>query len=96
MYDYLARRYLRDNSSTTKFELQSYPADRLEKGISPALVSNERKALPACSHFSTARDYGISNIELAMLVVPKNTSISTNMGLFQLLPVSMIYLNIIR
>jgi len=51
MYSYLAGRYLSQNPTPTKFELQSYLADRLERGTSPALVSNERKALASLFGF---------------------------------------------
>lgn len=44
MYGYLARRYLEQDSMPTKLGVQSYLAGRLEQ-VSPALVSNERKAL---------------------------------------------------
>ena len=44
MYEYLARRYLKQNPNPTKFEIQSYLAERLEK-VSPAAASNERKVL---------------------------------------------------
>jgi len=50
MYQYLAGRYLRDNPTPTKFEVQSYLAARLEQ-VSPALVSNERKALASLFRF---------------------------------------------
>jgi len=44
MYRYLARQYLEKDPVPTKFGIQSYLADRLSE-VSPALVSNERKAL---------------------------------------------------
>jgi integrase len=44
MYGYLAGRYLERHPAPTKLEVQSYLAKRLEE-VSPALVSNERKAL---------------------------------------------------
>jgi len=50
MYEYLVRRYLQQNLMPTKLGIQSYLADRLEK-VSPALVSNERKALAGLFSF---------------------------------------------
>jgi integrase len=50
MYEYLARRYLAQNPAPTKFELQSYLAERLER-VSPAAASNERKALASLFGF---------------------------------------------
>jgi len=43
MYSYLAGRYLQKDPAPTKFGIQSYLAGRLSE-VSPALVSNERKA----------------------------------------------------
>ena len=51
MYEYLASRYLVSDPSPTKFGLQSYLAGRLGRGTSPALVSNERKALASLFGF---------------------------------------------
>ncbi len=50
MYNYLAGRYLKKNPTPTKLEIQSYLANRLEE-VSPALVSNERKALASLFGF---------------------------------------------
>jgi site-specific recombinase XerD len=50
MYRYLARRYLDRHPAPTKLEVQSYLAKRLEE-VSPALVSNERKALASLFGF---------------------------------------------
>ena len=50
MYGYLAGRYLERNPTPTKLEVQSYLAERLEE-VSPALVSNERKALASLFSF---------------------------------------------
>jgi len=50
MYEYLARRYLEHDPTPTKFGVQSYLAKRLERA-SPALVSNERKALASLFGF---------------------------------------------
>jgi integrase/recombinase XerD len=50
MYQYLAVRYLKLNPTPTKLEIQSYLASRLED-VSPALVSNERKALASLFSF---------------------------------------------
>jgi hypothetical protein len=44
MYGYLAGRYLERDPEPTRLGVQSYLANRLEE-VSPALVSNERKAL---------------------------------------------------
>jgi integrase/recombinase XerD len=44
MYAYLAARFLERNPSPTRLDVQAYLAERLEE-VSPALVSNERKAL---------------------------------------------------
>jgi site-specific recombinase XerD len=50
MYEYLARRYLGKNPTPTKFGIQSYLAERLER-VSPAATSNERKALASLFGF---------------------------------------------
>jgi integrase/recombinase XerD len=50
MYEYLARRYLERDPAPTKLGVQQYLADRLEK-VSPAAVSNERKALASLFGF---------------------------------------------
>jgi len=50
MYRYLAGRYLEKDSAPTKLGIQSYLARRLEE-VSPALVSNERKALASLFGF---------------------------------------------
>jgi len=50
MYEYLARRYLKQNQDPTKLGIQSYLAERLGE-VSPALVSNERKALASLFRF---------------------------------------------
>ncbi len=50
MYRYLAGRYLERDPTPTKFGIQSYLAERLEE-VSPALVSNERKALASLFSF---------------------------------------------
>ena len=50
MYRYLALRYLEKDPTPTKFGIQSYLADRLNE-VSPALVSNERKALASLFGF---------------------------------------------
>ena len=50
MYGYLAGRYLDRHPAPTKFGVQSYLAERLEQ-VSPALVSNERKALASLFGF---------------------------------------------
>ena len=50
MYRYLAGRYLEKDPAPTKFGIQSYLAERLEE-VSPALVSNERKALASLFRF---------------------------------------------
>jgi len=44
MYEYLARRYLERDPALTKLGVQQYLAERLGR-VSPAAVSNERKAL---------------------------------------------------
>jgi len=50
MYGYLAGRFLELNPDPTRLEVQSYLAGRLER-VSPALVSNERKALASLFSF---------------------------------------------
>ena len=50
MYGYLAGRYLNKHPAPTKLGVQSYLAERLEQ-VSPALVSNERKALASLFRF---------------------------------------------
>jgi integrase len=50
MYGYLAGRYLDRHPAPTRLEVQSYLARRLEE-VSPALVSNERKALASLFRF---------------------------------------------
>ncbi len=50
MYEYLTRRFLKNDPAPTRFGLQSYLANRLEQ-VSPALVSNERKALASLFGF---------------------------------------------
>ncbi|GAI61334.1 unnamed protein product, partial [marine sediment metagenome] len=50
MYRYLAVRYLERDPAPTKLGVQSYLADRLSE-VSPALVSNERKALASLFGF---------------------------------------------
>ena len=50
MYRYLASRYLERDPTPTKLGIQSYLADRLDE-VSPALVSNERKALASLFGF---------------------------------------------
>jgi len=50
MYGYLAGRFLGLNPAPTKLEVQSYLAGRLDE-VSPALVSNERKALASLFSF---------------------------------------------
>ena len=50
MYRYLAARYLERDPTPTKLGVQQYLAERLEK-VSPALVSNERKALASLFSF---------------------------------------------
>jgi integrase len=50
MYGYLAGRYLDRHPAPTKLGVQSYLARRLEE-VSPALVSNERKALASLFRF---------------------------------------------
>jgi len=50
MYGYLARRYLERDPTPTKLGVQAYLAGRLEE-VSPALVSNERKALASLFSF---------------------------------------------
>lgn len=50
MYGYLAGRYLDRHPAPTKLGVQSYLARRLEE-VSPALVSNERKALASLFSF---------------------------------------------
>ena len=50
MYRYLAGRYLEQDPTPTKLGVQSYLAERLEQ-VSPALVSNERKALASLFGF---------------------------------------------
>ena len=55
MYNYLVRRYLEKNPTPTKLEIQSYLANRLGE-VSPALVSNERKALSSLFGFLCSRN----------------------------------------
>jgi len=50
MYLYLAARFLERNPSPTRLEVQAHLAARLEE-VSPALVSNERKALASLFGF---------------------------------------------
>jgi hypothetical protein len=50
MYQYYARRYLERDPAPTKLGVQSYLAKRLEQ-VSPAMVSNERKALASLFSF---------------------------------------------
>ncbi|MFC2025242.1 tyrosine-type recombinase/integrase [Chloroflexota bacterium] len=50
MYRYLAGRYLDKDPEPTRLGMQSYLAKRLEE-VSPALVSNERKALASLFRF---------------------------------------------
>ncbi len=50
MYQYLARRYLEKDPEPTKLGIQQYLANRLDE-VSPALVSNERKALASLFNF---------------------------------------------
>ncbi|MFC2048457.1 hypothetical protein ACFLSK_03390 [Chloroflexota bacterium] len=50
MYRYLAGRYLEGDPEPTKLGVQQYLAKRLEE-VSPALVSNERKALASLFRF---------------------------------------------
>jgi integrase/recombinase XerD len=50
MYEYLARRYLGRDPAPTKLGVQQYLADRLGE-VSPAAVSNERKALASLFSF---------------------------------------------
>ncbi len=50
MYVYLAKRYLERDPEPTKLGVQQYLARRLEE-VSPALVSNERKALASLFRF---------------------------------------------
>jgi integrase/recombinase XerD len=51
VYRYLAGRYLKRDPSPTKLGIQSYLAERLDGGISPAMVENERKALRSLFSF---------------------------------------------
>jgi hypothetical protein len=60
MYGYLAGRYLERNPAPTKLEVQSYLAQRLEE-VSPALASNERKALASLFGFLHAEGLWSSN-----------------------------------
>jgi site-specific recombinase XerD len=50
MYRYLATRYLARDPTPTKLGVQQYLADRLSE-VSPALVSNKRKALASLFSF---------------------------------------------
>jgi len=50
MYRYLATKYLEKDPTPTKLGVQQYLAERLER-VSPALVSNERKALASLFGF---------------------------------------------
>jgi integrase/recombinase XerD len=50
MYRYYVRRYLERDPTPTKLGIQSYLARRLEE-VSPAMVSNERKALASLFSF---------------------------------------------
>ena len=50
MYRYLATKYLERDPTPTKLGIQQYLADRLSE-VSPALVSNERKALASLFGF---------------------------------------------
>ncbi len=50
MYRYLATRYLKRDPTPTKLGVQQYLAGRLSE-VSPALVSNERKALASLFSF---------------------------------------------
>ena len=56
MYPYLVRRYLERDPVPTKLRVQSYLAERLEQ-VSPACVSNERKAL--ASFFGFLHEEGL-------------------------------------
>jgi integrase/recombinase XerD len=51
MYRYHAERRLRENPRPTKLGIQSYLAGRLDAGISPTMVENERKALRSLFSF---------------------------------------------
>jgi integrase len=58
-YQYNVRRYLRHDPIPTKLGIQAYLAERLER-VSPAMVSNERKAL--VSLFSFLHSEGLWSI----------------------------------
>jgi site-specific recombinase XerD len=51
MYRYLAEGYLRRDPMPTRLGVQAYLAERLDGGISPAAVENERKALRSLFSF---------------------------------------------
>jgi integrase/recombinase XerD len=54
MYRYLAEGYLRRDPNPTRLNIQSYLAERLDGGISPAMVENERKSLHSLFSFLKA------------------------------------------
>jgi len=60
MYIYLATRFLGRNPNPTRLEVQAHLAGRLEE-VSPALVSNERKALASLFGFLHAEGLWPSN-----------------------------------
>jgi integrase/recombinase XerD len=51
VYRYLAERYLGHDPTPTRLSIQAYLAERLDDGISPAMVENERKALRSLFSF---------------------------------------------
>lgn len=51
LYRYTVERHLKADPNPTKLGLQAHFADRLEKGLSPASVENERKALKSLFSF---------------------------------------------
>ena len=54
LYRYLAEGYLRRDPKPTRLSIQSYLAERLDNGISPAMAENERKALHSLFSFLKA------------------------------------------
>ncbi|MGD1118206.1 MAG: tyrosine-type recombinase/integrase [Dehalococcoidales bacterium] len=51
VYRYLAERYLRRDPKPTRLSIQAYLAERLDGGMSPSTVENERKALRSLFSF---------------------------------------------
>jgi integrase/recombinase XerD len=51
LYRYLAESYLRRDPMPTRLGVQEYLAERMDRGVSPAMVENERKALRSLFSF---------------------------------------------